>query len=142
MQKSYMRLALVDVAKTTKRYTLVGMLGWQDVRQRYRRSALGPFWLTISMGVMIATIGVVFGSIFKTPMVEFFPFLSLGLILWRSEEHTSELQSLMRISYAVFGLQKKIAKYTRTDEEWRHASIRRQYNTHRHRAHRQYMPSS
>src|SRR3546814_6038019 len=26
----------------------------------------------------------------------------------RSEEHTSELQSLMRISYAVFGLQKKI----------------------------------
>src|SRR3546814_5397403 len=27
---------------------------------------------------------------------------------WRSEEHTSELQSLMRISYAVFCLQKKI----------------------------------
>src|SRR3546814_5672740 len=26
----------------------------------------------------------------------------------RSEEHTSELQSLMRISYAVFGLKKKI----------------------------------
>src|SRR3546814_1660801 len=26
---------------------------------------------------------------------------------YRSEEHTSELQSLMRISYAVFGLQKK-----------------------------------
>src|SRR3546814_7001040 len=30
------------------------------------------------------------------------------LFLWRSEEHTSELQSLMRISYAVFCLQKKI----------------------------------
>src|SRR3546814_5784522 len=29
---------------------------------------------------------------------------------WRSEEHTSELQSLMRISYAVFCLKKKIAK--------------------------------
>src|SRR3546814_10830547 len=28
----------------------------------------------------------------------------------RSEEHTSELQSLMRISYAVFGLKKKINK--------------------------------
>src|SRR3546814_1685541 len=27
--------------------------------------------------------------------------------LWRSEEHPSELQSLMRISYAVFCLQKK-----------------------------------
>src|SRR3546814_8334295 len=30
---------------------------------------------------------------------------------WRSEEHTSELQSLMRISYAVFCLKKK--KYTK-----------------------------
>src|SRR3546814_3426158 len=29
----------------------------------------------------------------------------------RSEEHTSELQSLMRISYAVFGLKKKKAKH-------------------------------
>src|SRR3546814_1351697 len=32
-------------------------------------------------------------------------------ILARSEEHTSELQSLMRISYAVFGLEKKQKKY-------------------------------
>src|SRR3546814_5282306 len=30
----------------------------------------------------------------------------------RSEEHTSELQSLMRISYAVFCLKKKTHKYT------------------------------
>src|SRR3546814_10462551 len=32
--------------------------------------------------------------------------------LWRSEEHTSELQSLMRISYAVFCLKKKKKKIT------------------------------
>src|SRR3546814_3569912 len=38
---------------------------------------------------------------------------------WRSEEHTSELQSLMRISYAVFCLQKK-----RT-----HSHIHKQTNT-------------
>src|SRR3546814_3769944 len=31
----------------------------------------------------------------------------------RSEEHTSELQSLMRISYAVFGLKKKIIQHTK-----------------------------
>src|SRR3546814_8056193 len=33
--------------------------------------------------------------------------LRLRLLLGRSEEHTSELQSLMRISYAVFCLKKK-----------------------------------
>src|SRR3546814_7326099 len=38
--------------------------------------------------------------------------LSAAMLLdWRSEEHTSELQSLMRISYAVFCLKKK--KYRR-----------------------------
>src|SRR3546814_9730398 len=35
-------------------------------------------------------------------------------LLGRSEEHTSELQSLMRISYAVFGLKKKKNKTTAT----------------------------
>src|SRR3546814_9740551 len=35
--------------------------------------------------------------------------------LFRSEEHTSELQSLMRISYAVFCLKKKKIKTRNTD---------------------------
>src|SRR3546814_4398360 len=35
---------------------------------------------------------------------------SCGIVRKRSEEHTSELQSLMRISYAVFCLQKKKRK--------------------------------
>src|SRR3546814_7130612 len=34
----------------------------------------------------------------------------------RSEEHTSELQSLMRISYAVFCLKKKTKKKSRIDQ--------------------------
>src|SRR3546814_9175504 len=34
----------------------------------------------------------------------------------RSEEHTSELQSLMRISYAVFCLKKKTTKHKHTEE--------------------------
>ncbi len=72
----------MDIAAAAKRYSLVGMLGWQDVRQRYRRSAVGPFWLTISMGVMIGTIGIVFGQIFNSPMKEFLPFLAAGMILW------------------------------------------------------------
>lgn len=75
-------MAWKDISSAMRRYPLVGMLGWQDVKQRYRRSALGPFWLTISMGVMIATIGLVFGNLFKTPMQEFLPFLTVGMIVW------------------------------------------------------------
>src|SRR3546814_9940323 len=36
---------------------------------------------------------------------------------YRSEEHTSELQSLMRISYAVFCLKKKKHYYNKQDKE-------------------------
>src|SRR3546814_3483593 len=35
-----------------------------------------------------------------------------GVAKWKSEEHTSELQSLMRISYAVFCLNKNTSKAT------------------------------
>src|SRR3546814_10617291 len=41
----------------------------------------------------------------------------------RSEEHTSELQSLMRISYAVFCLKKKKKKTTTTNNQKRHKTI-------------------
>src|SRR3546814_7599510 len=43
----------------------------------------------------------------------------------RSEEHTSELQSLMRISYAVFCLKKKKTKYTQLPQQQK-----QQYYTH------------
>src|SRR6195952_6178733 len=82
MQNVASRSATADILTAFTRYSLAGMLGWQVVRQRYRRSAVGPFWLTISMGVMIGSIGVVFGHIFKSPMSEFLPFLAAGMILW------------------------------------------------------------
>src|SRR3546814_7035523 len=41
-----------------------------------------------------------------------FPFMANG----RSEEHTSELQSLMRISYAVFCLKKKHKKRNKNNK--------------------------
>jgi lipopolysaccharide transport system permease protein len=71
-----------DLKDSLNRWPLVQLLGYQDIRQRYQRSVLGPFWLTISMGIMITCIGVIFGSIFRTDMSEFLPFLAGGLILW------------------------------------------------------------
>ncbi|MBN1474643.1 MAG: ABC transporter permease [Syntrophaceae bacterium] len=71
-----------DIFAALKGYELAGLLGWQDIRQRYRRSSLGPFWLTISMGVLIGALGLVFGTLFASSMREFLPFLTSGLILW------------------------------------------------------------
>lgn len=81
-RNSSLRHGLEILGSSIVRLPLVLMLGWQDILGRYRRSAIGPFWLTISMGVMIACIGFVFGQIFSTPMDEYLPFLAAGIILW------------------------------------------------------------
>src|SRR3546814_7701596 len=54
------------------------------------------------------------------------PNRDIGEIVERSEEHTSELQSLMRISYAVFYLKKKITKTGLS-----HTTIKYQHMIHR-----------
>ena len=58
------------------------MLGWQDIRQSYRRSVFGQLWITIGMAVTIAAIGIVFGTLFGTPLEVFLPYLASGLIMW------------------------------------------------------------
>jgi len=82
MNTKVIKFALSDIYMALRSLPLAGMLGWQDVRQRYRRSALGPFWHTITMGIMVGSIGVVFGKIFKSPMNQFLPFLAAGMIFW------------------------------------------------------------
>lgn len=72
----------IDIKEATANIGLPLYLAKADIRQRYRRSSLGPFWITISTGVMIACIGVIFGSLFKSPMSDFLPFLAAGLIIW------------------------------------------------------------
>ncbi len=63
--------------------SLIGIvLAWQDIRQAYRRSAIGPFWLTIGMAIQILTMGFVFGLIFKTDLGEYLPFLATSIIFW------------------------------------------------------------
>lgn len=65
-----------------KIWDLAAMLAWQDIRQAYRRSAIGPFWITASMAVQIGAMGIVFGIIFRIPLQEYLPFLAAGIILW------------------------------------------------------------
>lgn len=63
-------------------FRLSFFLGWQDVRLMYRRSVLGQFWITLSMGVTFGAIGAVFGLIFRSPIVEYLPFLGCGLVFF------------------------------------------------------------
>ncbi len=60
------------------------LLAWQDVRLRYRRSKIGPFWITISMATMIYTMGFLYGKLFKMDLHQYFPFVAGGMLIWVS----------------------------------------------------------
>ncbi|QIK36721.1 ABC transporter permease [Caldichromatium japonicum] len=57
-------------------------LGLQDVRQRYRRSKLGPFWITLSMAIMVLALGLLYGQIFGQDLHDYLPFLAAGFVIW------------------------------------------------------------
>jgi len=74
--------AVFDILDGWRSRNLWFAMGLQDIRQRYRRSVLGPFWLTISMGVMIGAMGLVWGVIFGQAMEEYLPYLCAGFVTW------------------------------------------------------------
>lgn len=59
------------------------MLGWTDIRQRYRRALIGPFWLTISMGAMVGGMGLVYGTLFQQDLTVFLPYVAAGFLGWQ-----------------------------------------------------------
>lgn len=75
-------LARRDFIEGLQRWWLWNAMGWQDILLRYRGSVLGPFWLTLSMGIMIATLGVLYSTLFKIELHDYMPFLCLGILSW------------------------------------------------------------
>jgi homopolymeric O-antigen transport system permease protein len=57
-------------------------LGWQDIKQRYRRSVLGPIWITIATGTMAVALGGLYSKLFHLELSEHLPYVTLGLIIW------------------------------------------------------------
>jgi lipopolysaccharide transport system permease protein len=66
----------------TRRTDVWWTLAWYDLVLRYRRSMLGPLWMTLSMGITILGMGPLYGSLFKVDLAHYFPHLALGLIFW------------------------------------------------------------
>lgn len=71
-----------DLLSSVSAYQVWSRLGWTDILKKYRRSIIGPFWLTLSTSIYISAIGIIFSEIFETPMQDYLPYLALGLIYW------------------------------------------------------------
>ncbi|MFC4944789.1 ABC transporter permease [Pseudonocardia sp. GCM10023141] len=77
------RRAFGDLSQGWKQRPLWGYLGWQDIKQRYRRSVLGPLWISISMGVIATAMGILYGALFNEDIKTFLPYVATGLLIWK-----------------------------------------------------------
>jgi lipopolysaccharide transport system permease protein len=75
-------MARRDLADAFALWRLCVTLSWLDIRLRYRGSLLGPFWLTLSTGVMVGAIGVIYSALFHVSMTDYLPFFAVSQVLW------------------------------------------------------------
>jgi ABC-2 type transport system permease protein len=74
--------ALGDLRAGWEQRELWAHLGWQDIRQRYRRSFLGPIWISITMAVTAIALGVLYAGLFDTDVAVQLPNILVGMIIW------------------------------------------------------------
>jgi ABC-type polysaccharide/polyol phosphate export permease len=74
--------AFSDVVRGFRKNWLWTEWAKQDIKMRYRGSILGPFWVAISTIVMISAMGFLYSKLFHTDVGSYFPFLTIGLIVW------------------------------------------------------------
>ena len=73
---------LKDSTQSLRVWRVWMYLGVQDIKARFRRSAIGPVWIFLNMFLFVAGAGVLYGYLIKQPMKEFLPFLVVGFSLW------------------------------------------------------------
>ena len=57
-------------------------LGTQDIKNRYKRSLVGPLWLAISLALMVVGLSFLLGRIFGQDQGRYLVYLTLGIMLW------------------------------------------------------------
>jgi lipopolysaccharide transport system permease protein len=76
------KLALLDIQDGLHKFRIWTMLAYQDIKLRYRRSVLGPFWITMSMAITVYSMGFLYSHLFHIELANYFPFLVTGMLSW------------------------------------------------------------
>lgn len=77
-----LRRAVDDLIDGCRHWPMWHAMARQDILIRYRGSMLGPFWLTLSMAVMVLSLGLLYSHLLKVEIATYIPYLCLGLLSW------------------------------------------------------------
>lgn len=75
-------LAVRDFKQSAAQHRVWMHLGWVEIKQRYRRSVIGPWWISLSMLIFIFMMGIVFSRLFHQKLDEYIPFFTAGFLFW------------------------------------------------------------
>lgn len=64
------------------RYEAWSLLALHDLRQKFRRSMLGPFWITVSMAILIGTLSLITSTLLDRDPFDTLPYIAAGMIMW------------------------------------------------------------
>lgn len=73
---------LWDLSQLLTNFSFWFFLAWLEIRQQYRRSSLGPFWITLTTAGYVLALIVVFGVLFNIRSQDYAPWVTLGVISW------------------------------------------------------------
>jgi len=76
------RNGVIDIQQGLGSWRVWSMLAWNDVRRRYRRSVVGQFWLTLSLGITIGGLGYVYSHLFKVDVSTYLPYIAVTFVAW------------------------------------------------------------
>jgi ABC-2 type transport system permease protein/lipopolysaccharide transport system permease protein len=76
------RAAVSDIQEGLRRWRSWSYLAVENVKNRYRRTVFGPWWLTLQMAILIVGISVVFGHLLHNGLRSFVPYVGLGYIVF------------------------------------------------------------
>ncbi len=73
---------LIDLSDGLANWHAWVFKGWYDILLRYRRTLLGPIWMVLTTGVMIACLSLVGPALFGGGDPNFIPYMIAGIISW------------------------------------------------------------
>jgi homopolymeric O-antigen transport system permease protein len=71
-----------DLLDGLRQWDLWGRLGWLEIKRRYRRTMIGPFWSAISLGAFVMALGGVGAGLWSQQVRDYLPFLAAGMVVW------------------------------------------------------------
>jgi ABC-type polysaccharide/polyol phosphate export permease len=78
----YFVRGVVEIVDAMRFWRLWSLMGISALRSRYSRSRVGEFWLTLSMGIMVFALGLIWSLIWRLPLADIVPYIAVSLVVW------------------------------------------------------------